>query len=126
MRNRGQLDENSGIVFIEAEQIYQHPDNPRKDLGDLSELSESIKKKGIMQNLTVIPGHWDDKKEWHEDGYTLIIGHRRFAAGKLAEAAEQVKELYCILSEMGWTFTTQEDRKIIDGTHELYAKGDKQ
>lgn len=43
-----------------------------------------------------------------------------------AEAAEQVKELYCILSEMGWTFTTQEDRKIIDGTHELYAKGDKQ
>lgn len=88
MRNRGQLDENSGIVFIEAEQIYQHPDNPRKDLGDLSELSESIKKKGIMQNLTVIPGHWDDKKEWHEDGYTLIIGHRRFAAGKLAEVAE--------------------------------------
>lgn len=80
--------ENSGIVFIKAEQIYQHPDNPRKDLGDLSELSESIKKKGIMQNLTVIPGHWDDKKEWHEDGYTLIIGHRRFAAGKLAEVAE--------------------------------------
>lgn len=80
--------ENSGIVFIAAEQIYQHPDNPRKDLGDLSELSESIKKKGIMQNLTVIPGHWDDKKEWHEDGYTLIIGHRRFAAGKLAEVAE--------------------------------------
>lgn len=80
--------ENSGIVFIKAEQIYQHPDNPRKDLGDLSELSESIKKKGIMQNLTVIPGHWDDKKEWHEDGYTLIIGHRRFAAGKLAEVTE--------------------------------------
>lgn len=80
--------ENSGIVFIKAEQIYQHPDNPRKDLGDLSELSESIKKKGIMQNLTVIPGHWDDKKEWYEDGYTLIIGHRRFAAGKLAEVTE--------------------------------------
>lgn len=48
--------ENSGIVFIPAEVIYQHPDNPRKDLGDLSELSDSIKKKGIMQNVTVIPG----------------------------------------------------------------------
>lgn len=80
--------ENSGIVFISAEQIYQHPDNPRKDLGDLSELSESIKKKGIMQNLTVIPGHWNEKREWFEDGYTLIIGHRRFAAGKIAEVAE--------------------------------------
>ena len=80
--------ENSGIVFIAAEQIYQHPDNPRKNLGDLSELSESIRKKGIMQNLTVISGHWDDKRHWHEDGYTLIIGHRRFAAGKLAEVTD--------------------------------------
>ena len=40
-----------GIVNIAIEKIYQHPDNPRKDLGDLSELSESIKKKGVMQNL---------------------------------------------------------------------------
>jgi ParB family chromosome partitioning protein len=80
--------ENKGIVFIPAEQIYQHPDNPRKDLGDLQELSDSIRKKGIMQNLTVIPGHWDDKREWFEDGYTLLIGHRRFAAGKMAEIAE--------------------------------------
>ena len=46
----------SGITNINAKLIHQHPDNPRKDLGDLSELSESIKKKGIMQNLTVIPG----------------------------------------------------------------------
>lgn len=80
--------ENNGILNIAAELIHQHPDNPRKDLGDLSELSESIKKKGIMQNLMVIPGHWDDKREWHEDGYTLIIGHRRFAAGKEAGLTE--------------------------------------
>lgn len=72
------------IKNIEAGQIYQNPYNPRKDLGDLSELSESIKKHGIMQNLTVFPGHWDEKKEWKEDGFTLLIGHRRFAAGKLA------------------------------------------
>ncbi len=79
------------IVKIAVENIYRHPDNPRKDLGDLSELSESIKKKGIMQNLTVIPGHWDEKLEWHEEGYTLIIGHRRCAAAKLVG----VKELPC-------------------------------
>ena len=46
----------SGITNINAKLIHQHPDNPRKDLGDLTELSESIKKKGIMQNLTVVPG----------------------------------------------------------------------
>lgn len=80
-----------GIVSIAVENIYQHPDNPRKDLGDLSELSESIRKKGVLQNLTVIPGHWDEKLEWHEEGYTLIIGHRRCAAAKLAG----VKELPC-------------------------------
>lgn len=74
----------SGITNINAKLIHQHPDNPRKDLGDLSELSESIKKKGIMQNLTVIPGYWDENRAHHDEGYTLIIGHRRFAAGKMA------------------------------------------
>ena len=74
----------SGITNINAKLIHQHPDNPRKDLGDLTELSESIKKKGIMQNLTVVPGHWDENRAHHEEGYTLIIGHRRFAAGKMA------------------------------------------
>lgn len=83
------------IVGISTQDIYQHPDNPRKDLGDLSELADSIAKKGIMQNLTVIPGHWDEDRTWHEDGYTLIIGHRRFAAAKLAG----VKELPCIVAD---------------------------
>lgn len=41
-----------GIVTIGLEHIHPHPDNPRKDLGDLTELAESIKKNGIMQNLT--------------------------------------------------------------------------
>lgn len=57
----------SGITNINAKLIHQHPDNPRKDLGDLTELSESIKKKGIMQNLTVIPGYWDEKIELLKD-----------------------------------------------------------
>lgn len=45
------------IINIDIEQIYPHPDNPRKEIGDVTELAESIKKNGIMQNLTVIPGH---------------------------------------------------------------------
>lgn len=77
-----------GIVNISTQDIYQHPDNPRKDLGDLTELSDSIKKNGVMQNCTVIPGHWDNDRVWHEEGFTLIIGHRRFAAAKLAGVSE--------------------------------------
>lgn len=32
------------LINIDIAQIYPHPDNPRKELGDLTELTESIKK----------------------------------------------------------------------------------
>jgi ParB/RepB/Spo0J family partition protein len=73
------------IVMIRREQLHPHPDNPRKDLGDLEELRESIKEHGIMQNLTVVP----DK-----DGYKILIGHRRFAASEGI-----LEELPCVISE---------------------------
>lgn len=78
-----------GIINIGVEHIHPHPDNPRKDLGDLSELTESIKKSGIMQNLSVIPMD-DDYKE-----FTVIIGHRRLAAAKAAG----LKQLPCRIIE---------------------------
>lgn len=46
------------ITYIPIRQLYPHPDNPRKELGDLSELAASIKENGVYQNLTVIPGHY--------------------------------------------------------------------
>lgn len=73
---------------IPVNMIYPHPDNPRKELGDLTELAESIKKDGIFQNLTVIQGGKGVEAahpgEDDPDGYTVIIGHRRLAAAKLA------------------------------------------
>lgn len=80
--------ENKEYVNISVENIYPHPENPRKNLGDLSELVESIKKQGVMQNLTVIPGHWLEDGGWSDGAYTLIIGHRRCAAAKLAGVTE--------------------------------------
>ena len=44
-----------GLVYIPVEDLYPHPDNPRKDLGDLTELADSIKANGVLQNLTVVP-----------------------------------------------------------------------
>jgi ParB family chromosome partitioning protein len=103
------------IIYLKTGDIYENPNNPRKDLGDLQELTDSIRKKGIMQNLTVIPGHYLTDEEWKtlakeyktnpseairirmntinsntmvEEGYTLLIGHRRFAAGKKAGITE--------------------------------------
>lgn len=68
-------------VMLEVSKIKQHPDNPRKDLGDLEELAESIRKNGIMQNLTVIP---EDEENENSDSYIALIGHRRLAAAKEA------------------------------------------
>lgn len=67
---------NTTLINIDIEKIFPHPDNPRKDLGDLSELAESIKARGIMQNLTVVPKG--------EGEYTVIIGHRRLSAARMA------------------------------------------
>ncbi len=81
------------IVMINVANIYPHPDNPRKDVGDVTELAESIKKQGVMQNLTVIPlsalteeleEQPDADTESLSSDFHVIIGHRRLAAAKLA------------------------------------------
>lgn len=70
--------------------LSPHPDNPRKSLGDLSELTESIRTFGVLQNLTVVP---DEAGE----GYVVICGHRRLQAAKDAG----LKELPCqVIKEM--------------------------
>jgi len=70
------------IKMISIEKLKHHPDNPRKDIGDITELTDSIRKNGIMQNLTVIP---------KEDCYWVLIGNRRFEAS----AAAGLTELPC-------------------------------
>ena len=76
------------IVYLKRNQLEPHPQNPRKDLGDLEELRESIKVNGIMQNLTVVPT--DDSFEH----FRILIGHRRFAASEGI-----LDELPCIIAE---------------------------
>ena len=79
---------NRNLIYIPVEDIHPHPDNPRKELGDLTELAESIKAKGIMQNLTVVPRP--------QGGYTVIIGHRRSAAAKVAG----LESVPCVIVKM--------------------------
>lgn len=76
------------IVYLKRDQLEPHPQNPRKDLGDLEELRESIKVNGIMQNLTVVPT--DDSFEH----FRILIGHRRFAASEGI-----LDELPCVIVE---------------------------
>ena len=84
------MNKKSKLQMIPTDKLYPHPDNPRKVIGDVSELAESIKVNGILQNLTVVPNNdnWDD--------FTVIIGHRRLAAAKQAG----LTELLCAVVKM--------------------------
>lgn len=87
------------LTYISVDKLYPHPYNPRKDVGDVSELAESIKANGILQNLTVVPMKLVDPDAIVKLGdgcYTVIIGHRRLAAAKLAG----LKELPCVVVDM--------------------------
>lgn len=108
------------LTYLPVGMLYPHPDNPRKDLGDLTELTDSIKANGVLQNLTVVPGHYVTPEEYAElakiyteeptednrillntrtqpTGYTIIIGHRRWAAAKAAG----LEEVPCVIAQMG-------------------------
>jgi len=59
-------------------------------LADIDELAESIKARGVMQNLTVVPN--PDKK----DHYLVVIGNRRLTAARKAG----LKTMPCSVVEM--------------------------
>jgi ParB family transcriptional regulator, chromosome partitioning protein len=71
--------------MIPVDQIRPNPDQPRKALGDLRELTESIREKGVLEPLLVrfMP---------REDCYYIISGERRYHASRAAG----LREVPCI------------------------------
>jgi ParB family chromosome partitioning protein len=71
--------------MIRVDQIRPNPDQPRKALGDLRELTESIREKGVLEPLLVryVP---------REDCYYIISGERRYHASRAAG----LREVPCI------------------------------
>lgn len=84
---------NSNIVMIQAERLEHHPDNPRKEIGDITELAASIGVDGILQNLTVVP------QPKNKDKFYIVIGNRRYEAG----CAAGLHEFPCVISDMDYT-----------------------
>ena len=66
--------------WVPIEEIDTNPDQPRSDVGDLTDLVRSIQSKGILEPLLVRPG---------ADGRsTIIAGERRFRAALKAGLTE--------------------------------------
>ena len=71
--------------MIPVDKIRPNPDQPRKLLGDLRDLTESIKEKGVLEPLLVrfMP---------RDDCYHIISGERRYHASRAAG----LREVPCI------------------------------
>ncbi len=69
---------------IPINKIEPNPDQPRVEIGDLSELTASIKEKGILEPLLVKP--------LNNGTYMIIAGERRWRAANLAG----LREVPCI------------------------------
>ena len=67
------------LLDVPIGDIHPHVNNPRREIGDVVELTASIKAHGILEPLVVAP---------NGDGYTLIAGHRRLAAAQAAQLAQ--------------------------------------
>ncbi|MCB2413676.1 ParB/RepB/Spo0J family partition protein [Demequina sp. TTPB684] len=63
---------------IPIDRIDPHPRNPRRDVGELGELAESIRAHGVKQPATVVPHPTDEGR------YLTVAGHRRIAASLVA------------------------------------------
>ena len=67
------------IIDINVTNLIPNPNNPRRDVGDVTELADSIREQGLQQALVVTPDH----EEHGERLFRVVIGHRRLAACKL-------------------------------------------
>ena len=95
------------ITMIPVDQLIHHPQNPRLDLGDLTELAESIRNQGVLQNLTVVP----EAEFPGDDHYPVVIGNRRMEAAKMAGLAE----VPCVISDMD--YNTQIATMLTENIH---------
>lgn len=70
------------IQYLDISSIEQNPNNPRKtfDEAALGELSESIKKQGVLQPITVRPVSATDRSA----EYQIVCGERRWRAAAMA------------------------------------------
>jgi ParB family chromosome partitioning protein len=71
--------------ILPLDKIEPNPDQPRVEIGDLTELTSSIKEKGVLEPLLVKPNK--DSGTW-----MIIAGERRWRASNLAG----LKEVPCI------------------------------
>lgn len=77
------------IQMIPLELLDPHPDNPRGpvDPATCEELATSIREKGILEPLLVLPVR-NPGQQWKIERYLTVAGHRRRVAAEIAGLVE--------------------------------------
>ena len=79
------MSENQTIQQIPIDLLDPHPHNPRGPVepATVQELADSIKEKGILEPLLVVPQRSNGQK-WKVERFLVVAGHRRRVAAELA------------------------------------------
>jgi len=96
----------SQVAELDVEKLFVGKYNVRRELGDISELVESVKQVGILEPLIV--------RSAPNNRYEVIVGNRRYNAAKKAG----LKKIPCILKEMS------DDEAIMTSLTENIQRGD--
>lgn len=92
------------VTMLSIDAIRPNSANPRREIGDVSELALSIAAQGIQQALVVTPTTTQGQ-------YTLVIGHRRLAAAKEAG----LTTVPCMVKDMDEK--TQAEVMLVENIH---------
>ena len=84
------------IHMLPIDSLRPNPNNPRRHVGDVTELAESIKAQGIRQNLLVVPDTENHGPNDQSTVYRIVIGHRRYTAAKQAG----LTQLPCVIADL--------------------------
>lgn len=98
--------EDPQVVEIPLDRLTVSKLNVRRELGDISELVESIKAVGVLQPILVRPSG--------KNSFEVVVGSRRFAASKKAN----LKTIPAIVREM------TDDQAIVESLTENIQRGD--
>jgi ParB family chromosome partitioning protein len=96
----------SRVAELEVKKLFLGKCNVRKDLGDISELVESIKQVGVLEPLIVRPTL--------QDKFEVVVGNRRYHAAKKAG----IQKVPCIVREM------DDEEAMITSLTENIQRGD--
>lgn len=130
------MERKSKLQMIAVDKLHPHPQNPRKVIGDVTELAESIKANGILQNLTVVPNNDD----WGDNSGRMLMAVAYASCQRTYEKlsfiyvdynsktisrknSPDLNKFYALLCKLGYVMS-DEEIQLSDGTHPIFTTGE--